>query len=358
MGIRSRCSVVALAALALLACDDKSKNEAKPEPAASAAPAPSAAPEEAKPAGAGCRAESSKPMKLGVVHGYVYGFAGDEANLYYSTWQLYGSRGDVGRIRKDGEGKTDMVSLSLEPRGLLVDDRVYYTAGIRLFAIGKDGGEPAILHDSFSSQSIAMNGTFIFGVPGDYGPYDRLVRIEKKGGASKELDVSTRPDVKEPPSGFSAIAADDSGVYVTDSGENRVLRFQHDRAKPKVLASKQEKAYDLVIDADSVYFTLAKAGKLLKVSKNGGTPKVIATGLENQTQITSDTKAIYTTLAAKAEDAPQTIVKIGFEGGAPNPIAVVPHTHVVDAITLDDKCVYWAERDPETRSATVYAIAR
>jgi len=344
--------------VAVSACDDKGKGEAKPEVASTAAPAPSAT-VESTPAPGGCKAESEKPSKLATIHGYVYGFQGDATHLYFSSWQLYGSRGDVGRVRKDGEGKTDFVSLSLEPRGLQLDEkRVYYTAGIRLFAVPKEGGEPTVLHETFSSQGIAMDGTYIFGVPGDYGPYDRLVRVEKKGGPSKELDVATRPDVKEPPSGFSAIAVDASGVYVTDSGANRVLRFQLDRAKPKVLAAKQDKAYDLLLDDDNVYFTLAKAGKLMKVSKSGGAAKVMATGLENQTRIGGDAKAIYATFAAKSEDAPQTLVKIPLDGGDSTPVGVVPHSHIVEAVSVDEKCVYWAQRDPDTKNAVVYALAR
>jgi hypothetical protein len=184
------------------------------------------------------------------------------------------------------------------------------------------------------------------------------VRVAKKGGPSKELDVSTRPDVKEPPSGYSAIGVDASGVYVTDSGANKVLKFQLDRAKPKVLAAKQDKAYDLMLDDGNVYFTLAKAGKLMKLSKSGGTAKVLATGLENQTRIGGDSKAIYAVLAAKADDAPQTLSKIPLDGSEITPVGVVPHSHIVEAVSVDDKCVYWAQRNPDTKDAVVYALAR
>jgi len=347
---------LALSILALAACDDK-KTEAKPEGVASAAPLASEKPSEPEPEG--CKATGTDPVKLGEVLGYVYGFAGDSTHLYCSSWQLYGSRGDLTQVRKDGGGIRNLTSLSLEPRGLVVSDSyVYFTAGIRLMTYPKAGGEPRVLAETFSSQNIAGDGKFIYGVPGDYGPYDRLIRAAKADGKTKELDVSERPDSKHAPFGFSAIAVDANGVYVTDSSANRVLRFELDRAKPKVLTKGQEKAFDLAIDSENVYFNLAQKGDLLKVSKNGGAAKKLASGLVVSARLAADDAGLYTTLAGPNDDAPLSLVEVPKDGGDPKKLASVPKGHSVEGIALDDKCIYWAQRDSDTRNTVVYARAR
>jgi len=340
-----------------LGCDDKSKAIPKAEASASAAPAPSAAPEESAPAG--CKASGADSVKLGTVNGHVHGFAADATHVYFSTWALFGGRGDVAKARKDGRGLRNLTSLSLEPRGLVVDDgAVFFTSGIRLMRAPKDGGEAKILAETFSSQAIAGDGTYVYGTPGDYGPYDRLIRAEKSSGTTKELDVSERPEAKLAPFGWSAIAVDAQGIYVTDSSANRVLRFGLDRGKPKVLATGQDKAFDLAIDDANVYFTLAQKGHLMKVAKTGGAATKIASGLAASARIAADAKGIVTTAAGSGKDGTDALVALGTDGSAPTPIAVITRGNSVDAVALDEKCVYWAEHAPDTRKVTLYAHAR
>jgi hypothetical protein len=347
-----RTSSIAIA-LALLACD-KSKGEATPEPAppasVSAAPDPEPAPQ-------GCQA-GAEPVVLDKTDGYVYDIGADATHLYYGRWQLYGGRGDLRRARKDGKGGMNLASLSLEPRGVVVDaDKVYFTAGIRLMTIPKEGGEPKALAKTFSSLSLTDDDKYIYGVPGDYGPYDRLVRADKGSGKTYELDVSERPDVSEQPRGFSAVAADADSIYVTDSSADRVLRFSHERAKPKVLSAKQPKAFALGIDADSVYFTLALKGDLMKIAKSGGAAKKLASGLMPNATIAVDQKGLVTTLQGKDKDAPATLAAIPKDGGDAKPLASVPNGNYVEVIALDDKCVYWVQREAGA-GTTVYARAR
>lgn len=347
-------AALALLVLTLMGCNEK-KVEAKPEGVASAAPAASSV--EVEPPPGGCKAAGTAPAKLATINGYIYGFAGDGTHLYSTSWQLYGSRGDLTQVRKDGAGMRNLMSLSLEPRGLVVDDRnVIFTAGIRLMSYPKEGSEAKVLTETFSSQSIAADGSYVYGVPGDYGPYDRLIRAAKADGKTKELDVSERPDSKHAPFGFSAIAVDASGIYVTDSSANRVLRFPLDRGKPKVLATGQEKAYDLAIDDEHVYFTLALKGDLLRLSKAGGAATKLQSGLTPSARVAADAKGIYTTLAAA--DETQSLVQLTDGGQKPTALASIPKSHSVDAIAVDDKCVYWAQRDSDTKNAVVYARAR
>jgi hypothetical protein len=136
-----------------------------------------------------------------------------------------------------------------------------------------------------------------------------------------------------------------------------VLRFPLDRGKPKILSAKQDKAYDIALDATNVYFNLAKSGDLLKVPKAGGAAQKLASGLANSARIAADDKGVYATLAGK-DDGPQTLVRIGSDGGEPTGVASIPAADSVEAITLDERCVYWVKRDSSSQQATVYAKAR
>ncbi len=151
---------------------------------------------------------------------------------------------------------------------------------------------------------------------------------------------------------------DGSGIYVTDSSANRVLAFSLERAKPKVLSAHQDKAYDLAIDESNVYFDLALKGDLLRIPKAGGAAKKLAGGLADRARIAADKNGVFATLAATDDKGPQTLVRIPNDGGKPIAMATVPYGHTVEAITLDDKCVYWADREAGSSNTVVFARAR
>ena len=331
----------------LVACEDKAKEATKPEAAkqatsavANAAPTPAATPTEAPPAG--CKAPSDKPLQLGEVHGDVFGFVGDSGFVYYSTWQMYGSRGDLGRFRKDGQGHQPLTSLKLEPRGMALDDKtVYYTSGIRLNTIVKEGGKEGTLDDKFSSQAIALDGQNVYGIPGNYGPYDRIAKIAKSGGAASELASAKRPSVKEGLSGYNSILVDASGIYVTDSGNGRVLKFALSGGKPQPLASGLKKPFILATDGTHLYFSLA-GGDLMTVPKSGGKATKVTAGLVEEAHIVADAKGVYAPFTSTSGGV--VIDKVDLDGGSNKPIATVAEGRTVTAMTLDDNCVYWVER--------------
>ena len=339
-------------------CEDKSP-EKKTEPTVAAASAVAAASFTTRAAElppAGCKAGRDQPAELGVVVGDVHGFAHDETHLYYTSWALYGGRGEVGTVRKDGKGLRALSSVTLEPRGLSLDKSdVYYTTGIRLSAIPKAGGETRILAPQFSSQQIDVHSDNVYGVPGDYGPYDRIAKIPAKGGETKELLASKRPKREEGPNGFSRVAVDASGIYVTDSGGNRLVRYSLEGDKPKILASRVDKPYALAVVGSDVYFNLAQKGDLMTVSKAGGAARKLASGLAIKALIAADEKGIYTTLAGKDES--QILAKVAAKGGEMTPIAPVPAPQTVAAIALDGDCMYWAQRVDSSKTV-VYALAR
>ncbi|MBN1606119.1 MAG: hypothetical protein JW940_05775 [Polyangiaceae bacterium] len=351
---------VAVVLLAASGCKESDKPAAvgqgagKPRGAPSrAAPAPEVAPP------GGCTATGPVPVQLATGVGSVLGFAGDATHLYYTSWQLYGSRGDLGQIRKDGQGSTSLVSLQLQPRAVVLDDKdIYYSEGIRLNKMPKAGGTPSTVAPKFSSQALAMDASQIYGVPGDYGPYDRLVKVAKTGGTNWELDVATRPNTKADPVGYSAIAVDASGAYVTDSGNNRVLKFPLERGKPKPLANGQPKAFDLAIDGSTVYFTLALKGQLMSVPKAGGKVTKLATGLARKSRIAADGSGIVVVFAGANEDAPGEVAVVPSAGGEPRSIAPVPPSQSVEAVALDSSCVYWVQREEGSGKLVFYAGKR
>ena len=342
--------------LCVIGCEDKThdmKAESTKPTASGVASASFTSTTEPPPSG--CKAGNEKPALLGTVVGDVHGFAHDAQHVYYTSWELYGSRGQAGSLRKDGKGAKSLTLLQLEPRGLVADkNELYYTSGIRLMAIAKSGGEPKILAQQFSAQQIAVHADEVYGVPGDYGPYDRVAKMPTQGGDTKELASAKRPAREDKPVGFSRVAVDPSGIYVTDSGGNRVLRYPPEGEKAKVVASGVDKPFDLEVVGSDLYFNLARKGDLMVVSKGGGVPKKLASGLTMKAHIAGDEKGVYTTLAGK--DETQVITKVTKNGDV-TPIAPVPAPQTVDAIAVDGDCIYWAQR-VDSAKTVIYALAR
>lgn len=358
MGTREfeRVVTVLLCVWSGIGCNETKKEQPQSQASAAAAvPSAVTPPQVAEPAPEGCKAKGDKPFQVGSVLGDLYGFAGDATHLYTATWQVYGGRGDLTKIRKDGQGSQPLTSLKLEPRGLALDkDNVYFTSGIRLNGVPKAGGTVNTLDAQFSSQSIAVDDKAIYGVPGNYGPYDRLAKIGKAGGESTEIASVKRPNLSTAPNGYSSMALDDSGVYVADSGNGRILKFPLAAGKPKPLATGLKKPFDLVIDGSNVYFSLA-GGELMMMSKAGGKTIKLASGLVESARIAADSAAIYSTLTAK--DGGASLVKVTQSDGSVTKIAPVPDSHLVSAVALDKDCVYWAERFDATKSV-IYALPR
>lgn len=358
LGARAWLALVAVP-LFSLGCDEKSEKPAEASAAASAVAAPSAPTPKAEPAPAGCQAKGAEPQKLGESSGVPYGLVGDATHLYFATWEPRLARGLLVQVRKDGQGVRNLTSLALQPRDVALDQAsVYYTEGIRLKKISKDGEELKTLDEKFSSQSIAVEGKFVFGVPGDYGPFDRFVRQGTEGGPYKELDVSERAEVKDGPAGYSALAVDADGAYVTDAGRGTILRFALDREKPKVLASGFRGAHELVLAGDTLYFTLALKGELFAGPRSGGKPKKIASGLVKEARIAADQDGVVAPFVGATEDAPPTLGRVSPAGGEPSTVAKIPDGYSAEAVALDGNCIYWAQRQAGSGTLEILARAR
>lgn len=353
------CVGSAMALVLLIGCKegDKSASVATTAAVASAV-APLEAKSPAEPAPAGCKA-SNTPMELATAKGSVFGLIGDATSLYFASWQELGSRGDLAKVRKDGGGMVALTSLQLEPRALAMDSQdLYFSEGIRLSKISKEGGASKVIEPKFSSQNIALDATYVYGIPGDYGPYDRLVRMEKKGGVNYEMDTATRPEAKTGPVGYSAIAVDAAGVYVTDSGNHRILKFPLERAKPKVLATGQPKAFDMIAVGETLYFTLAEKGQLMAIAKTGGPVRKLASGLVPKSRIAGDDTAIVASFLGEGSDPPTEISLVPLSGGDRKMVTSVANSESVEAVSLDASCVYYATRASGSGKLRFYAVGR
>jgi hypothetical protein len=354
-GLAAAASLVALAG-----CEQKKEPAIAPEVGSAVASASAEAPAPSTAPSARCTAGSSRAATLATLPGTVYALAADEASLYYGSWDLYSRSGKLGRVPKNGEGASTLVSLDLEPRGLALDGTsAYYTAGIRMMKVGKDGsGEPQVLAPVFSSQDVALDSSDVFGVPGDYGPYDRLAKLSKDGGTVIELFDQQRPKGGEGPKGLSRVAVDASGVYVTDSGGDRVLRFPpgggKPEGKPETIARGQARAFDLALDATNVYFTRALSGELMAVPKTGGAATQLASGLVPNARIATGGSHVFASFGKP--DAPSSLSKVATSGGKPIALASIPANRSVGRLAVDDRCVYWVERDSASGNSTLQAL--
>lgn len=348
--------VIGTLLVAAVACDENEKGGESDKAAAPSAAEPPKPEKPPEPEPRGCQASGDKAVELKQVVGDVYGFAEDGAWLYYTSWDLYGNRGNLGRVRKDGQGARTLGSLELEPRGLaLGKDDIFYTAGIQLMRAAKDGdGKIEALDPKFSAQAIALHGDRVYGVPGDYGPYDRVASLPMKGGTTKELATSDRPS-RDRPNGFSSVAVESSGIFVTDTGRDRVLRYTLEGGKPKVIAAHQDRPYDLAVVGDAAYFTLAKKGRLMRVGVDGGPVEEVAKGLVEMARIAGDGKAMYSISVGDGEDAPNHVVEVA--EGKMKPVSKVPAGETVRAMGLDGDCVYWTQR-VDASTTRVMARAR
>jgi hypothetical protein len=347
--------------LGVVGCNEN-KQDARTQAVSAAASAaiasPSAAATPAPPATPGrCRAKGPSPVKIGTIVGDVFGFSSDATMLYYSSWSLYGRTGELGQVRKDSGGQKGLLVLELEPRGLAVDDEtIYFTSGIRLLTLPKKGGVMGSLSPKFSAQTIAVDATRVYGVPGDYGPYDRVAAIPKLGGDTMEIASAKRVPSESALKGYSSIAVDGSGIYVTDTGGKRVLRFALKRGGPTTLTTVKQQPYDVALGQSKAYFSVSE-GDLMTVPKAGGAATKLASGLVEKARIATDDTAVYATFAGTKDDPQAKLSQLVLADGTLTPIAYLPDPQTVDAIKVDRDCVYWVQRFNASQSF-VYALPR
>jgi hypothetical protein len=361
MGSLNLAARVAAISLGLLGCNDQKKDAGTQAPGAAASGATvsaSAAEKPALPAAPGrCRAKGASPVKIGAVVGDVFGFASDATKLYYSAWSLYGHTGELGEIRKDGGGQKGLLVLQLEPMGLAVDDdTIYFTSGIRLLTLPKKGGPMGSLSPKFSAQSIAVDAARVYGVPGDYGPYDRVAAIPKLGGDTAEIASAKRAPSESALKGYSSVAVDASGIFVADSGGKRILRFPLKRGGPTTLTTVKQQPYAVALGASKVYFSISE-GDLMMVPKAGGAATKLASGLVEKPRIATDDTAVYATFAGTKDDPQAKLSQLVVQDGTLTPLAYLPDTQTVDAIEVDRDCVYWVQRLDAAQSI-IYAVGR
>jgi hypothetical protein len=212
--------------------------------------------------------------------------------------------GVVVRLKKEAGAKPEEVASGrFEPGDVAVDAaNVYWInakrdATLVRQAVGQVDAQAVVAHGNFLPGSLVVSGGFAYWIDTDAGP--GVMRVSTQGGEPQRISVPV-PSASPLPSGSEGaggqashpvhLAADDTGVYLTDAGpmegEGSVLRFATATGTVTVLAEHLNTPRAVVVHAGWVYWldkgTGAKNfqdGSLQKAPVAGGTKTTLAAGL-------------------------------------------------------------------------------
>jgi len=214
------------------------------------------------------------------------------------------------------------------PEGLIVDGSISamsanVNGGAAMYSVGAGGGSGPI-----TVGGIATNADGAY-----YDSESALIAapippIASGGGAV----VPTRGRA-------GGLATDDAYVY----GTNLTKPGSVDKAKTGgvaldgafvTLATGQDGASGIAVDAESVYWTATGTGNVMSVPKGGGTPVTLASHQDAPASIAVNASGLYWTTGSG------TVMRLASDGGAPTTIA--SQQGELSAIVADASHVYWA----------------
>jgi hypothetical protein len=206
--------------------------------------------------------------------------------------------GVVLRLRKDvGAKPEEIASGRFKPDDVAVDAaNVYWInsnrdATLVRQAMGQVDAQAVVAHGNFLPGSLVVGGGFAYWIDTDAGP--GVMRVATQGGEPRRIAVpvpSRSGDANGQASHPVHLAADDTGVYLTDAGpmegQGSVLRVATESGAVTVLADHLNNPRSVVVRAGWVYWldkgTGAKNfedGSLEKASVGGGPKATLAAGL-------------------------------------------------------------------------------
>jgi sugar lactone lactonase YvrE len=200
-------------------------------------------------------------------------------------------------------------------------------------------GERVLLEYKAQPGHVVLDATSVYVPGGEYELGDSgtaaVRKVPRDGGASEVL-------YSDPISGsVDSIAVDATSVYFAYRWE--VRKFALAGGAPTRIASFQDTAFALAVDATSVYWVDGYAGTVVKVGLSGGTPVTLASGQGFPSALAIDATSAYWV----NRDA-GTVMKVGLglEGGAP--VTLASGQTDPNSIAVDGTSVYWTTRGAET----------
>ncbi len=272
--------------------------------------------------------------------GATIGIAADASGVYWSNddgsvWKA-GSAGVAPHVIAGAIGK-DLYTLALGAGAVYVADY-----GGALWKLGKDGSSPLVLATAPSGvTAVAVDDSGVY-----FSSVDGVRRVDPQGGAAQLLVAVDDAD---------SLAVDEGFVYVRTVGNvgdptNRVLAVPKAGGAPLDIAPPEPGplhyfSQEIAVDATSVYWANASLGTVSKVPKAGGVPVVLAEGLPTPVSVAVDGGFVYVTVLGK-DGGPATehgVAKVPAAGG---PVTYVAQGGNVSAygIALDATRAYWTQK--------------
>ena len=246
----------------------------------------------------------------------------------------------MGVVRKDGKGSKKLSLLQLEPRGRADNTDLYYTSG------SPHGDSEGVARQILAPNSRRSRSPFCRQRVRRAGGL-RALRSNRQdrgqGRRSEELTSAKRPVREDKPSALAA-SPDASGIYVTDSGGNRVLRYSLEGENRRCSRAESTSLRSRGRGIDVLH--LVSQGDLMVVSKAAELPRSSPAG-SRRTPISQPTRK-ESTRARRQRRARKWPPRAVDHAHCP-----VPAPQTVDAIAIDGDCMYWAQRvDSGRRSCT------
>jgi hypothetical protein len=280
----------------------------------------------------------------------IHGIAFDDANVYWSNFDVLENQGQIRRISKAG-GPVVVISniTKLAPEELAVDGtQVYwYTRGsadlngvsypeVKVYSVPKGGGNSPKkeLASVFNARGtgLALDSDRVYWSTTD----DRILSVPKGGNAGPTTVLAQN-------SGFNlarrSVAVDADRAYWMEGAVDILSIPKSGGAMPTVLATLPPDAVLFTTDAKRIYWGDISLGHVSSMPKGGGAPKVLVSGEDQVLGIAVNSSCVYWIASAGNQLRVRAASK---NGGPATTIAplVLSTSYVVVA---DETHLYWED---------------